>query len=383
LDLSSAFTKFPIFRVFRPTDESKIHAMLAETPMKVGGMELVYDRQPAFQRLLDYQAPRHVTTVADVEGDIRGFGSYSWGRRLVDGRPTTAMYIGDFRVKTDRRVAVGWRSCYPNLLRIFGTDSEFGPSEWIYTGILRDNRTARKSLVENRNANGFFYHPFAELAMVNTFFRPLRSRRNLTKGRLVSGSDVGERRLREFLVAANAPLFLGYDFSEAPGNEWDRRKATWPGFHPDRFWVWLDADDKIASCALPWSPGEAKRMRVNRLGKVATLVFRAMAALGLRAPKLGAPFSTLYLTHHVFRPDLPIHARATATSAFVDAAFRLPEISKYHMVSYADGSGLRHEPALRNLATQVTEVGLFLVTTDSSPPAIPRHEGVAFEMALV
>ncbi len=357
--------------------------MLAETPMQVGGMDLLYERRPAFQRQLDFQAARHLTTVADVDGEIRGFGSYSWGPRLAGGRPTTAMYIGDFRVKRDRRVAVGWRACYPKLVKLFGTDREFGPSEWIYTGILRDNVAARRSLAENRPSNGFFYHPLADLAMVNTFFRPLRPFAGHASGRLVRGDEIGEAKLRAFLAAANTPLFLGYDFGTGPGNEWDRRRATWPGYAAEKFFVWLGSSGEILACTLPWSPSEAKRMRVTRLGGAAALLFAAMRKLGLRAPRLGEPFSTLYLTHLTFLPGLGAETRARAIAAFVDAAFRLPNSADYSMVSYADPSGLRRLRPLRNPFTQVTGVGLFLVTLSAEPPVLPPHEGVAFEMALV
>lgn len=383
MDLSSAFLKYPIFRIFRPSDEESIHAMLSETPMHVGSMELIYDRRPLFRGQLDYQAAHHITTVADVGGEIRGFGSYSWGKRLVGGRTTHAMYIGDFRVKRDRRVAVGWRACYPNLLKIFGTDPEFGPCEWIYTGILSDNIAARRSLTENRASNGFYYHPVADFAMVNTFFRPVHPFRKYTDARLVRGNEVGESKLREFLDQANRALFLGYDFGPGPENEWDRRRNAWPGFTADRFFVWLDPNGNILACTLPWSPSEAKRMRVNRLGRGAGLFFRLMSGLGFRAPKLGKPFKTLYLTHLVFRPGLDRNIQAKAIAAFIEEAFRLPDIGEYHMVSYGDPSGLRHLIPLRNPLTQVTGVELFLVTLSAAPPILPPHDGVAFEMALV
>jgi hypothetical protein len=293
------------------------------------------------------------------------------------------MYIGDFRVKPDRKVAVGWRHCYPNLLRIFKSESEFGPTEWVYTGILVDNVAARRSLAENRPSNGFFYHPLATHAMVNTLIRPFRPFRKTIEGRLVRGNEVGETRLRAFLDHANRSLFLGYDFSSEPGNEWDRRQKLWPNYAIEHFFVWLDKDGDILACTLPWSPSEAKRMRVDRLGRGAAILFRWMNRLGLRAPKIGKSFSTLYLTHLVFAPDLGRPKRAEAIAAFVDEAFRLPQIRDYHMVSYADPSGLRGEPALKNPLTQITNAELFLVTLSATPPVIPPNEGVAFEMALV
>ena len=310
MDLSAAFIKYPVFRVSRPEDETGIHALLADTPMVAGGMELLYDRHPSFRRLLDYQAPHSLTTVAEVAGDIRGFASFSWGPRWVNGIRRTAMYIGDFRVKTDRRIAAGWRFCYPRVLDQFARDGGPGSDSIgiFYTAILKDNVAARHSLIartpEHRARNAFYYDSIADLAMVNVFFRPRIFFRNAkdyaaarAHVRIARANDpvVGETKLRDFLRRTNEALDLGYDFSVGPNDEWVRRSALWPGYRTENFFVALDSYGEIVASTLPWAPSEGKRMRIRKLppgSETAIRVFDGLFGgllrkIGIRIPRVG------------------------------------------------------------------------------------------------
>ena len=96
------FERHPMFRLATPEDEPEILSSLASSPMHVGGMELVYEREPSFNELLRIQAPEQMTVVAVEQNEIRGFASFSTGERLIDGKPVRASYAGDMRVRTSR-----------------------------------------------------------------------------------------------------------------------------------------------------------------------------------------------------------------------------------------------------------------------------------------
>lgn len=379
MDLNRLFGSDSPFREYRPGDEEGIHRIFEETPMRVGGMELVYERRPRVQTQLEYQANQFGIVVGDRDGEIRGVSSFSWGRRWVGEKMTSALYLGDFRVKLDRRIAAKWRSTYPRLLSEFQSNPTYGPSRWFVTGILKQNKAAQKSLVEKNQ--GFFYHRIAELMMVNLFFRPKKSLS--TKIRIVTGVEVGEERLRGFLQETNRKRFLGYDFGFEAGNEWDRRIRVWPGFGVESFLVALSDRGEILSCTLPWAPTQAKRLRVNRLGGGMATVFRLLTIFGARTPQVGAPFKTLYLTHLVFARGTDRTVRAQVIAAFIDRVFREREKYDFHMLSYADSDQLRLLPPLRNPFTQNTPADVYLVTTENQRPEIPENDGIVFEMALV
>ncbi len=383
MDLTHALGRDTPFREYRLADEAGIHRIFEETPMRVGGMELVYERRPRVQTQLEYQADKYGMLVADREGELRGFSSFSWGPRWVGGKLVSALYLGDFRVKFDRRIAAGWRSLYPRLLETFKKGAEFGPCEWFVTGILSQNTAAKKSLIENRK--NFFYHLIAAPVMVNLFFRPrTRVGQFLPQGiRVVSGADIDESRLRQFLNQCHQRLFLGYDFGPDVGNEWDRRKRVWPEYASSAFLVALDQAGEIVGCTLPWAPTQAKRLRVNRLGRWASIGFKLLSVVGAKTPEIGKPFTTLYLTHLTFLPGMPRVTRAALIAAFIDVIFRQAKKREFHMLSYADPDELRKLAPLENYFAQTTPAEVYLVTTTPERPEVPPNDGVVFEMAII
>lgn len=352
--------------------------------MKVGSLELIYDRRPRFEALLELQAPRKLTLAAGGPADPRAFASLSWGPRYVDGNPVSALYVGDFRVLADRRLAKVWRGFYPELVNLIGTSAEFGPSPWVYTAVLEDNLPAQRSLVENRPGKRFHYHPLARLEMVNTIFRLPRFGRKgsqLPLGvRLITGAELGEGRLVEFLDLVNRGMFLGYPFA---ASEWRRRTEQWPGYGAKDFLVLVDELDTPLACTLPWSPSRVKRMMVSRAGALSKLIYGAAASIGFQVPRVGKPIDTLYLSHLYFRPGLDEGLAPVVVSAFLDHVFDSGLAKNYQMVSYSDPSGWRSTSALSRFVSQVTPVRLFLVTTGSEHPRPGACGLVGFEMSLV
>jgi hypothetical protein len=374
----------------RPEDEEGIHAVFARAPMRLGTLELLYDRRPSFEKLLALQAPRWLTLVGGGRGEVKGFASFSWGTRYVDGVETSAVYAGDFRLCPDRALARTWRALYPELLRLFARSTEFGRTTWIYTAVLEQNLPALRSLVESREKNAFFYHPLARLAMVNSVpHLPRLSRLPRPWGRanppmagirVVRGDALGEARLVRFLDEANRALFLGYPFASG---EWTRRKENWPGYGAETFFVLLDPAGEPLACGLPWSPGRAKKLLVSQADPVSRFVFGAVGMLGTPVPRVGQPIETLYLSHLCFRPGLSEGEKPDLLRQLLDAVEKSGVSRGCHLVSYADPNGWREHPALRGSLGQVTRVGLFLVTPT---PVHPRPEGlgpVGFEMGLV
>lgn len=374
-----------ILRESKPSDETQLHQMLDTYPMNTAGMKIIYDRRPQFTELLRYQADSFKTLVAEMGENIIGFVSFSWGKRLLKGVPIHAVYIGDFRIKLHRKASVRWRNFYPELIKSFMTDQQYGPARLIHTAILKENVAALHSLVKKKKNQAFYYHFLKQLTMVNvvaqipTFL--LRKTNLLSKG-LVPSEKILESELRSFLVEANEKLYLGYDFSYAPGNEWDRRKRRWPDYSHENFLLIKDQGKIIASC-LPWSPTHGKRLLVTKLNFSMKLLCGMLNFWGTKVPLAHQPIDILYLTHLHFDSRLNRQSRAECIATFLEALHSNGMRANYHMVSFADGDELRKERALKKFVTQETEVEIYAVSTNSEPEVIEGSADMNFEMALV
>jgi len=189
--------------------------------------------------------------------------------------------------------------------------------------------------------------------------------------------------VRGFLCDGRQRLCFGDDVGPDAGNEWDRRKRVWAGFTSSAFWVAVDQTGEIVACTLPWAPTQAKRLRVNRLGRWASLGFKLLSVVGAKTPEIGKPFTTLYLTHLTFLPSVSRETRAALIAAFIDAIFRQNQNRDFHMLSYADPDQLRKLAPLENYFAQTTPAEVYLVTTTPGRPDVPPNDGVVFEMAIV
>ena len=379
MDLNDFLDDFPGVSIFnKARDEAEALKIFEAAPMKLPGLDLIYDRSPEFSSLLRAQGPSHQTFVARHRGKMIGFASLSWGPRYVNGKIRTVSYIGDLRILPVREASLLIRKFYPALLdyarKYWGVDYHL-------TSILSDNKLALNSLVRETGMKKFKYQLLREVKMVNVLgkkpFKKVQA--GLGKIERVPVTGAESREILSFMDALEQKKLFGFCLAES---EWSRRLTTWPGLSTSTFLTYKTELGLRASC-LPWAVTELKRLKVGQMRpwlKTSLLIPRLF---GFKLPENGEALRIPYLTHLYFAEDCTPSEKAQILVSFIQEVKSLSWARSSTFISFEDPEEVHRAPEFSFYFTQVTRVGLYGVTReDTSIDVKVDGSGLGFEMAL-
>ncbi len=373
MDLKPYFTSNTEISFFNPDkDNQDVLKFMDLIPMRMGGIELLYDRRPSFQRLLQCQSSNYMTILASHKQKTAGLFSLSSQKKWINGEKISCGYIGDFRTDGSKDVAKLWRKNYGELLKAISSNDDLGKPQYFLTAILKKNVEAVRSLASPKKNFGFHYELLEEVDMVNVYgMLPWYQSSKLSVVNAAAG-DFGN--LKKFLNICEKRKLFGSIFDESDDDCWRSRSLTWDNFSLGNFLLIKNSSGQILACTLPWNPGFAKRMIVKKAPFVVRKTFALLRRLGMKMPDVGETLETIYLTH------LNIHESidpADAVKAFCERVFK--DSKMVHMVSFPDNK--QFSSGIKGWIKQRFTVLLFSVSADGKK--MSNGSPVSFEMGLV
>lgn len=355
--------------------EEAIFNLLDSKPMKLPGMDLIYDRRPNFEDLLSIQAQNIQSFVGVKSKQLLGFFSISWGSRYYNGEEKIVSYIGDFRTQHPRQAATLWRQFYPAFI----SKTRQQGIDYHLTAILKDNKIAIKNLVESGKDLGFHYNFIKTTHMINILGKiPFLGTAKTIN--ILNATVDDEAALIEFLDKENKNKIFGFCFKHS---EWNFRKMKWPSFELKNFKLVKSTEGKIIAVCLPWSPSVYKRMIAKNVGFFMKSFLLLLRLFKVNVPQENKAIETLYLTHLTFASDLSRDQKAKILYSFVMDMFR-QKILTFHMISYADEEQLAKSHVMKCFFQQDTPVNFYVVrANDQMELKFPEDSQLGFEMALV
>lgn len=349
--------------------------LMSKSPMRLGGIDLIYDRSPHFQGLLTAQGENFLTLLSlDKFQKVSGCFSLSTSVKYIHGKKISCAYIGDFRTNGDRSVAKLWRTEYKRILEIFKNEESLRRPQYFLTAVLKKNKEALRSLTGSRKDYGFYYHQLKELDMVNILGKmPWKKKTSLTV-ETISEAEIPA--LMKFLDNKEKNKNFGSVFDESDDNCWNHRKTNWQGAQFRDFLVIKDSQGLILASCLLWNPSSLKRMSVSKVSQGLQIVLKFLNFLGLNFPTVGKSLNTIYMTHLNWQIDL--NSKDIIESFILEAMKRFP---KSHMISFADCEKVASR--LDGFIKQTTTVVLYEVSNQRASSLNANNKAVAFEMSLV
>lgn len=346
--------------------------------MNLLGLSLVYERSPRFNDLLKAQGQSFKTIVSRRKDLLTGLFSISNSLRFLKGQSVCVAYLGDFRIEKDLKIAAFWRKHYGQVLNIFSNEESLKRPQIFITAILKENKLAHKTLVENpRKQSEFKYHFLRSVKMINILSKPfLLKTKTRFRVRYVEKNE--EEKLISFIEECEKEKTLGFDFVSNQKELWEYRKAHFPGFGVNQFLVVESATGDWIATTLPSSPDPIKRMVLQKISRTVRIFFSTLRFLGIPLPQEGESIKTLYLTHfNILKGNDPKKVIDSIIYCLQDNKIS----SNYHMISFADWWNKTWNEYL----TYSTDVNLYEVTAIGALPKLSSNETdvLGFEMALV
>lgn len=375
MDLKSYLETQPFLKALSTAeDQEQVLTLASRAPMRVGGIELLYDRHPDFQALLRCQGSPYVTLMgSDGQQNLLAVVSFSAQKKWVQGKLVDCCYVGDFRTNQTRQATAFWRQQYARILQSLREDLSFNKPQLFLTAVLKKNTEALRNLTQNKKDFGFRYDFLTEMQMINVFGQwPWAPKATL---KTMPAQKEDTEALKIFLAQREKNKLFGAAFEGSTQDEWSRREKQWPGFSIEDFLLQKDAQGRIQACTLPWDPGFAKRMTVVKAPSWLMIFFKFLKLLGFPMPAERESLRTLYLTHLNLFPGM----EKESLLSFVQ--YSRSRHKDYHMISFADQKGWAD--SIKGLITQVTPVLIFTVALPSDPALSVGDAEVAFEMGLV
>lgn len=376
MSLKDILPLIPPLRFLEKRDHEELFRLFEASPMKLPGLNLIYDRSPDLTTLLDCQAPHHLTIVGEEDQRLLGLASLSWGKRYVFGEKQTASYLGDLRTVRDRKAGLIWKGFFTKFL----DGIKQSGIQHVVSGVLADNAFAMKSLVE-RDDNEFKYHYLQQLMMVNFLGqKPLQSKKNAYKVNMTPVQSAQAERLVSFMDQREKEKMFGYCLTDG---EWQRRLEIWPDFNLAKIYS-IETEKGIRATCIPWSVNKAKRMKAQDIRWWFSLSMNWLKVFGIKIPKENEALDIAYLTHLNFAPDASVDEKAILLDAMIQEMRKEKWIKNSSFISYADQNNLYQQDLFKKYALQTTKVNLYLVTKrDETISSNFLNQDVSFEMALV
>lgn len=356
--------------------------LMAKSPMRLGGIDLIYDRSPKFQELLKAQGENFLTLLSLDQkkyeklrdsSKVTGCFSLSTGMKYIQGKKVCCAYIGDFRTNGDRRVAKLWRAEYKRILEIFKNEEALKKPQYFLTAVLKKNKEALRNLTGSKKNYGFYYHQLKEIDMINILGKSPWKKRTPLRVEVITELEIPL--LMKFLDSKEKNKNFGAIFDESSDNCWRFREKNWQGAQFREFLVIKNPQGKLVACCLLWNPSILKRMSVSKISLGFQILLKFFNLLGLNFPALGKSLDTVYLTH--LNWDSNISGKEVVESFILEALERFPNA---HMISFADFGNVSDK--LGGFLKQRTSVVLYEVSNQPIA-SFQDSEEVSFEMSLV
>lgn len=382
MKFSEFLDKYPEVKVATQQDNERILTFFDSTPMKGDGLVLRYERKPNFFQFLHYQSDKAIVFYAEKEGEIMGVGTLVFRPGRVNGEDTHVGYLGDLRVKFDKRLALLWRKFYGDLLKSLPDIEDLHNCRYLLTAIIDENKRAIKALVDNPKLP-YNYLKKAPYEMVNILMKLPLLGSKIRKDIEIAPGDLNQKKeIEDFLNKTHAHKSFGFCFNEFH-NELDYRLKHWDHFNMNDFLV-VRREGKIVAVTALWSPSPAKKIVVEKIPSTQKYLLTALS-LFTKVPKENQELKVLYLTFLTISPDLDQTEREEVFHDLVAHIFEAKLCQDYHMLAYTEfPTQFPLKKGLSGFVSFETPMTLYQVL-DKSYLDWELHDGFppGFEMSLV
>lgn len=380
MNLTEFLSQYPHISKASAADNADILNFYHQTAMSASTSDITYLRGNDFFAFLSERSESSIVLLMkDDAGIIQGLGVLSFRPGYINGELQTVGYLGDLRVKLNRKLIREWRLMYAQLIKHSPTMKETHYCRYYQTVLIDENLESRNNLAQTKIPN-LHYQRLMKYDMVNIIGR-MKFHSYSSQIRFAEDKDLNL--IKEFLKAVSIKDHFAHEWSQ----ELDRRLRTWNNFAIHDFVLVFDQNKKLLAVTMLWNPIATKQVMINHIPAQIRFIHRLLSVIPFielkQLPQAQRPLNILYLHQIQFAPQISMELKKKVALDLLHYSFK----KDCHMLAYADFENERFTNSTLSLFTQKMPMALYSVhfkenESDISFPLTPNTP-VTFNMSLV
>lgn len=383
LSLKDFFALYPHISQATEADNQDILDFYHQTSLSSAESEIIYTRGNDFFAFLKERSDSSIIILLkDDQGVIYGMGVITYRPGYINGELQTVGYLGDLRIKTNRKLIREWRLMYANLIKLSPQIKEMHHCRFYQTVLIDENKESKNNLAETKIAN-LYYQQLQKYKMVNVIGR-VKLRTSSTYVRMAANED--KQLVVNFLSLNNPKDLFSHDWEK----ELDHRLRKWNDFSMENLLLSFNKSGELLALAMVWNPIKTKQIRITKIPEALKLIHAMGNKIPFfefkKFPKENTPLDILYLSQVVYEKNLAKSDRQKILHDFIHLAFE----KDFHMLAYADFENEDYLEKTLSLFMQKMPMAVFSVHNkdDHGQIQAPLHwdstrPTVSFDMCLV
>lgn len=380
MNLQDFLAQYPHIVKATAADNDSILKFYHQSAMSSADSDITYLRGNDFFSFLNERSHSSIVLLMkDDDGVIQGMGVLSFRPGYINGELQTVGYLGDLRVKLNRKLIREWRSMYANLIKHSPQMADTLYCRYYQTVLIDENIESKNNLAETKIAN-LFYQRLMKYHMVNIIGR-LKTYKSTY--RVSFGSLQDDEKIKSFLNINSKSNQFAHDWNQ----ELPHRLKNWNRFNLTNFILVYDLDNQLIALSMLWNPITTKQIKISKIPKRIHWLHRLLSLLPFielkKLPISNQAIDILYLHQFHFSSSLKNSEKKKILSDVIHFAFK----EDCHMLAYAD---FEYENFLKNslsLFSQKMPMALYSVHYKENDGTVlfplNENETVTFDMSLV
>lgn len=354
LTLKDFFADYPHISLATEKDNQDILDFYHQRSLTSKESDIIYERGNDFFAFLKERSPSSLVLIMrDDNGVMQGMGVLSFRSGFIDSKPTTIGYLGDLRVKLNRKLIREWRLMYANLMRLSPAMKETFNCCYYQTVLIDENVESQNNLAETKIKN-LHYHRLTRYKMVNII-----GRLKLTgfAHHLRWATQLDKNLIADFLRNKSPKSLFAHDWDQ----EFERRFATWENFDISHYLLVFNQSGNLTALTSVWNPIKTKQIKLTNIPMSLKFFHKILRLLPFievkKLPKENSTIDIMYVNQITFDDKLSVDNKKTIANEIMHFSFK----KNFHMLAYADFENENYLEETRTLFMQKMPMALYSV----------------------
>ncbi len=384
ISLKSFLEPFPhVFVANEEADNKAILNFYHQSPMNSQKSQIQYLRGDNFFSFLRERSSQFlVLLLKDDNGDIQGIGVLSFRPGYIDQELVTVGYLGDLRVKLNRKLIREYRSMYTALIEAAPYMEETFFCKHFQTVLIDENLESQNNLSANRIPH-LVYQKLKSYQMINIWGQIKRPRLTRNAFNIREANTKYHEQISLFLSNHS----LHESFHHQWSSELPHRLKEWSDFNYKNILLVFKDNDLLALTML-WNPIKTKQVHISHVSPLIRIAHKLLQCLPIfevkSLPKPGIPIDILYLHQFIFHRELAKESKKSIVHELTRFCFQY----NFDLLAYADFEDenfLLQTPHFfkKSLPMAIYSVHHQTSSKEISFPINKSNESPGFDMSLV